>query len=70
MLDPQSSNIPLFRLDNRAAFAYKPIIQILCQKLKTTSISCQAYSDYSFCKKTAQQAFNNGILNRHIQNLV
>ncbi len=53
MLDPQPSNTPLFKLDNGAAFARKPVIQILCQKLEASGIPYQAYSGHSFCKGAA-----------------
>lgn len=69
MLDPQPSNVLLFKLDNRAAFVRKPVIQILCQKIKASGISCQAYSGYSFRKDAAQHTSINGILDKHIQKL-
>ncbi len=38
MLDLQPSNAPLFKLDNRAAFRRRPVIQIPCQRLEASGI--------------------------------
>ncbi len=67
MVDLQPSNAPLFKLDNRAAFACKLVIQIFCHKLEVSGILYQAYSDHSFCKGAAQHASDNGMLDEHIQ---
>lgn len=69
MLDPQPSNAPLYRLDNGAAFARKPVIQILRQKLEASGIPYQTYSGHSFRKGAAQHASDNGMLDEHIQKL-
>ncbi len=53
MLDLQPNNTPLFKIDNRAAFAYKSVIPILHQKLETSNILYQTYSGHSFCKDVA-----------------
>lgn len=69
MLDPQPSSAPLYRLDGGAAFARKPVIQIVRQKLEASGIPCQTYSGHSFRKGAAQHASDNGVLNEHIQEL-
>ncbi len=66
--DPRSPNAPLFRLLS-VAFSCQNVIVILKKRIASAGLSEPDFSGHSFRKRTANQAADNGMLDKSIQRL-
>lgn len=69
MFDPQPNSALLLTLPGRTTYVRHPGIQILGQRLQSVSIPHHSYLSHSFWKEAAQHTVDNGMLEKHIQNL-